>query len=111
MGFPVLKGAFFLNNYVDSQVSQSNWSLIEDYHFGGYAKVDSALVDFVNNFKRKHRIALDPIYTGKMMFGLWDLIEKEYFSEDSKIIAIHTGGIQGIKGMNDRLKNKNLRFL
>lgn len=111
MGFPVLKGTSFLNNYIDSQVLQSNWSLIEDYHFGGYAKVDSALVDFVNNFKRKHRIALDPIYTGKMMFGLWDLIDKDYFRENTKIIAIHTGGIQGIKGMNERLKNKDLQFL
>lgn len=111
LGFAALKGASFLKDYIFSQVSQSNWSLIEDYHFGGYAKVDTALVDFVNSFKTKHKIGLDPVYTGKMMFGLWDLIEKDYFREGSKIIAIHTGGLQGLKGMNERLKNKDLQFL
>ena len=111
LGFVSLKGASSLYDYIFSQVSQCNWDLIEDYHFGGYAKVDSVLVDFVNNFKRKYKIPLDPIYTGKMMFGLWDLIKKDYFREGSKIIAVHTGGLQGIKGMNDRLKIKKLKFL
>ena len=82
-----------------------------DYHFGGYAKVNEVLVDFVNKFKMKHKIPLDPIYTGKMMFGLWDLIEKDYFRRGSTIIVVHTGGLQGIVGMNERLKNKGLQIL
>ena len=46
-------------------------------HFGGYAKVDKVLIDFINLFKQKHSVRLDPIYTGKMMFGLWDLMKKK----------------------------------
>ena len=85
--------------------------MIEDYHFGGYAKVNDILVNFVNNFKSNYDISLDPIYTGKMFFGLFDLIEKDYFLKGTKIMAVHTGGLQGINGMNDRLKNKGLRFI
>ena len=89
----------------------SQWELKLDYHFGGYAKVNSRLIEFINNFKEKHQIPLDPIYTGKMMYGLWDLVEKDYFRRGSSIVAIHTGGLQGIEGMNERLKNKGLKII
>ena len=92
-------------------VINSQWTLNLDYHFGGYAKVNTALIDFINNFKTTHHIPLDPVYTGKMLFGLWDLIEKDYFRRGSTIIAIHTGGLQGIEGMNQRIKNKGLQIL
>ena len=111
IGFPALKGADFLNEEINKYVGNSQWSLNLDYHFGGYAKVNEVLVDFVNKFKMKHKIPLDPIYTGKMMFGLWDLIEKDYFRRGSTIIVIHTGGLQGIEGMNERLKNKGSQIL
>ena len=61
----------------------------------------------MNNFKRKHNVPLDPIYTGKMMFGIYDMIANGYFPKDAKILAIHTGGLQGIAGMNQRLKQQN----
>jgi len=111
LGFPALKGGDFLKEEIHKYVHNSQWELIIDYHFGGYAKVDESLITFMNEFKKKHHIALDPVYTAKMMFGLWDLIEKDYFRRGSTIVAIHTGGLQGISGMNERIKNKGLQII
>ena len=110
LGFPALKGDF-LQDEIRNFVQNDNWELITDYHFGGYGKVNSDLVDFINRFLKKTKIPLDPIYTGKMVFGIVDLIEKNYFPENSKILLIHTGGLQGIQGMNLKLKNKGLPIL
>ena len=82
-----------------------------DYHFGGYAKINSELIQFINNFKKENNIQLDPVYTGKMMFGIFDLIKKGYFKKESKILAIHTGGLQGIAGMNKYLEQKELPII
>jgi 1-aminocyclopropane-1-carboxylate deaminase len=82
-----------------------------DYHFGGYAKINEELIRFINDFYKQTNIPLDPIYTGKMMFGILDLINKGYFPNGAKILAIHTGGLQGIEGMNNNLKNKNLPLI
>lgn len=106
LGFPALKGDF-LTEDICKFVTQSNWELVTDYHFGGYAKVTGGLVEFINDFYRKFQVPLDPIYTGKMAFGVLDLIEKKKFPKGSKILMIHTGGIQGIAGMNVLLKQKN----
>jgi 1-aminocyclopropane-1-carboxylate deaminase len=106
MGFPALKGDF-LREDICKFVSKSNWDLITDYHFGGYAKVSEELILFINDFYQKYKVPLDPIYTGKMLFGVMDLINKNYFPENSKILVIHTGGLQGITGMNNLLKQKN----
>jgi 1-aminocyclopropane-1-carboxylate deaminase len=111
LGFPALKGGDFLKEEIQKYVHNSQWELISDYHFGGYAKVDEYLITFMNEFKKKHQISLDPVYTAKMMFGLWDLIEKDYFRRGSTIIAVHTGGLQGIAGMNERIKNKGLQII
>lgn len=105
LGFPALKGGF-LREDICRFASKSNWDLITEYHFGGYAKVSEELIQFINEFYQKHKIPLDPIYTGKMMFGVIDLIHKNYFPENSKILVIHTGGLQGIAGMNKLLKQK-----
>lgn len=105
LGFPSLKGEF-LKEDIRKFATNSNWDLITDYHFGGYAKVSEELVLFINKFYHEHEIALDPIYTGKMMYGVLDLIDKNYFPMNSKILVIHTGGLQGIAGMNSVLKQK-----
>ena len=81
---------------------------MDDYCFGGYAKIDLKLIRFINRFKEETGIPLDPIYTGKMMYGIVDLLKNGYFKENSRIFAIHTGGLQGILGMNQRLHKKNL---
>ena len=79
-----------------------------NYHFGGYAKINDELIDFINFFKEKYNIQLDPIYTGKLIFGIFDLIKKNFFKKKSTIIAVHSGGIQGINGINDKLKNNKI---
>ena len=108
IGFPSLKGDF-LSDDIRKFAENSNWDLVADYHFGGYGKINEELVRFINDFYHQTKIPLDPIYTGKMMFGIVDLIQKGYFPNGAKILAIHTGGLQGIKGMNNYLKKKNLQ--
>jgi 1-aminocyclopropane-1-carboxylate deaminase len=110
LGFPALKGDF-LNEEIRKFANKTNWQLITDYHFGGYAKINSDLITFMNDFKSKHQIGLDPIYTGKMLYGILDMIGKKRFESGSKILAIHSGGLQGIVGMNERLKSKNLPLI
>ncbi|WP_188049541.1 1-aminocyclopropane-1-carboxylate deaminase/D-cysteine desulfhydrase [Flavobacterium sp. GP15] len=110
LGFPALKGDF-LKEEIRSFVKSQNWDLINDYHFGGYGKINNELVQFINDFYLQTKIPLDPIYTGKMVFGVIDLIKKNYFPNNSKILLIHTGGIQGIKGMNNKLIKKQLPII
>ena len=107
LGFPALKGDF-LKEEICKFANQKNWKLINDYHFGGYAKVTQDLIDFINQFYKDTKIPLDPVYTGKMVFGVMDLIRKNYFPSGSKILLIHTGGLQGIAGMNQFLENKKM---
>ena len=110
IGFPALKGAF-LKKDIRKFAQQSNWDLCHEYHFGGYAKVNLELIQFINKFKQEFELPLDPIYTGKMMFGIFDLIQKGFFSKSTKILAIHTGGLQGIVGMNHYLDQHNLELI
>ena len=100
LGFPALKGADFLKESIESYTNQTHYEIINAYHFGGYAKFTDVLIKFVNNFSAETKIPLEPIYTGKMFYGILDLIENDYFPENSKILAIHTGGLQGIEGFN-----------
>ncbi len=105
LGFPALKGDF-LKEEICKFAQNENWELITNYHFGGYGKVNPELIAFINQFYVENKIPLDPIYTGKMVFGVMDLIQKSYFPKNSKILLIHTGGLQGIAGMNLKLKAK-----
>ena len=109
LGFPALKGGNFLVEDIerlldDSNVKErtTNWQLITDYHFGGYAKVKPELIDFLRTFKKENNILLDFIYTGKMLFGLYDMIENTNQLNGKKIVVVHTGGIQGNKGFEER---------
>ena len=110
LGFSALKGNFVPPDILKFACTK-NWELVPDYHFGGYAKVDKTLVDFVNTFKEETGIPLDPVYTGKMLFGILDLVKKGFFARGTQILAIHTGGLQGIQGMNLVLKQKKLPLL
>ncbi len=110
LGYAALKGDFLIEE-ICNFTNKRNWQLISEYNFGGYAKLDAKLVEFINDFKSKTGISLDPIYTGKMLFGILDSIKNDRFAPKSKILAIHTGGLQGIKGMNLVLKNKNLPMI
>jgi 1-aminocyclopropane-1-carboxylate deaminase/D-cysteine desulfhydrase-like pyridoxal-dependent ACC family enzyme len=113
IGISVLKGAQYLDleikqmlqNYPDNNAG-SNHSIKHKYHFGGYAKINSELIDFMNSFYLKHSIKTDPIYSGKSLFALYDMIKNDEFPENSTIVFYHCGGLQGIKGIEDRYKVK-----
>ena len=107
IGFPALKGDFLEKEINPFAKRNDNWNLETEYHFGGYGKYNSELIRFINEFKEQTNIPLDPIYTGKMLFGILDMIAKNQFPENSKILAIHTGGLQGVNGFNQKLKSKN----
>ena len=77
---------------------KSNFKIITDYHFGGYAKTNAELLSFKNDFEEQFRIPLDYVYTAKMMFGIFDLIKNNHFKEGATVVAIHTGGLQGNAG-------------
>jgi len=103
LGFSSLKGDF-LKGEVENLIRKcllseiQPWQVISDYHFGGYAKFDQNLISFINDFKKNHQIQLDPIYTGKLFYGVINLISKGFFTRGSKILVVHTGGLQGING-------------
>lgn len=114
LGFPALKGGDFLKEDIEKLlkdysnqfgvvVKNTNWDLITDYHFGGYAKVKPALIEFVQRFKQQHNIPLDLIYTGKMLLGIYDILQNTNQLDGKTIVAVHTGGLQGNKGFEERL--------
>ena len=97
MGFGVLKNLNDIpERFKELKVDlQKKYSFINDYHFGGYAKKTAELISFMKSFYEENKIELDFVYTAKMMFGVYDLVQKNYFPEGSKILCIHTGGLQG----------------
>ncbi|MFT4754511.1 MAG: 1-aminocyclopropane-1-carboxylate deaminase [Salibacteraceae bacterium] len=107
IGFPVMKNGEFIKDEVTQYQSAFGkelkpFELNIDYHFGGFGKMKPELISFINDFNDKHRIPLDGIYNGKMMFGLYELIEQNCFSKGSVITAIHTGGVQGNIGLMEK---------
>ncbi|MFW2037712.1 1-aminocyclopropane-1-carboxylate deaminase/D-cysteine desulfhydrase [Acinetobacter ursingii] len=94
LGFSALKGDF-LTHDVAHLTAKKNWKIIDDYCCGGYAKTSAQLIEFIQLFEKQYQIPLEPIYTGKMLFGIFDLIEKAYFPPHTRILAIHSGGLQG----------------
>ncbi|WP_080057728.1 1-aminocyclopropane-1-carboxylate deaminase/D-cysteine desulfhydrase [Spirosoma aerolatum] len=97
IGFVVLKAdsgfAFQIIRVAESK--PTNLTLLPDYHFGGYARTTPQLIEFIRAFERKTGLLLDQVYTGKMLFGIYDLARRGYFSEGATVVAIHTGGLQG----------------
>ena len=101
---PVLKGADFLKQDIGKLSNGASFEFHSDYHFGGYAKTSDELLNFIKDFTSSTGILIDPVYTGKLVFAIYDLISKDYFARGSRILAAHTGGITGILGMADRFK-------
>ena len=100
LGFQVLKSENYLRSEIENHLlrmgeTKVNWHMNETYHFGGYAKTKPALLSFIAEFEAHHGIPLDFIYTGKMMFGIYDLIRQQFFKKGDTIVAVHTGGLQG----------------
>ena len=104
-GVPVLKNGGFLKGEIENLLLQPfDFDLHTEYHFGGYAKTNDELISFVKQFVASTGILIDPVYTGKMMFALYDLAAKSYFKPNEKILAVHTGGIWGLLGMKDKFR-------
>lgn len=110
LGFPALNGEF-LSEIIKKYTKTENWELIHGYNFGGYAKANDELIHFLNNFNKKTTIPLDPIYVGKMIFTIFALANNDFFKPNTKILAIHTGGLQGIEGINQERSKKNKEIL
>ena len=104
IGFSALKNGTFLNTEIEKFLTDfnflgnKNYEIKTEYHFGGYGKINDSLVSFFKKFLTENSIELDMIYTSKMLFGVFDLIEKNYFKPYTKILAIHSGGVQGNEG-------------
>lgn len=99
-GISVMKNNKQLDAQIQTLVDVKNapsprWQLLHDYHFGGYAKYEPRLLQFMNDFYRQTGIPSDFVYTGKLFYAVSDLIEKDYFPRNSKILVIHSGGLQG----------------
>ncbi|MFL9844810.1 1-aminocyclopropane-1-carboxylate deaminase/D-cysteine desulfhydrase [Flavobacterium rhizosphaerae] len=110
LGFPALKSEALAAD-ISKLTQKHNWQLKTGYEFGGYGKINEELVRFINDFFEKTAIPLDPVYTSKMVFGVIDMVYKGYFAENASILAIHTGGLQGIAGMNNMLLKKKLPII
>lgn len=94
LGFSALKGDF-LQQEIQQWTNKQNWSLTDAYCCGGYARTSPELLQFIQQFEQQYAIPLEQVYTAKMMMGLFDLIQQRYFPENTRILAIHTGGLQG----------------
>ncbi|SJZ52549.1 1-aminocyclopropane-1-carboxylate deaminase [Chitinophaga eiseniae] len=98
IGIPVLKGAGYLEAAVKALLHPGqtcHWQLLHEFHGGGYAKVKPELIDFINTFFAETGIPTDIIYTGKLVHAFRQLIHQRYFPDNSKVLLIHTGGLQG----------------
>jgi len=104
IGFSALKGADFLEPSIEKYIFEftgerkMNWEINHDYHFGRYAKVTNELKKFMIDFEKNNHIPLDFVYTGKLFFGIYDLIRKGYFVKGETVLVLHTGGLQGNAG-------------
>lgn len=106
-GVAVLKNADYLSNKISSLVPQHeqlNWHLHVDNHEGGYGKISPRLADFCRSFIQQTQIPIEPVYTGKMLYALWQLLEQGYFKSGDNIVAVHTGGLQGLNGLKAQNK-------
>ena len=106
LGFVVVQDPEIANTVTNFAGINKNWELVYDHGFGGYGAFPSELISFINGFYEKYKILLDPLYTGKMLFGIFTLIKNKQWRWGNNILIIHTGGIQGIQGANQRLEQQ-----
>lgn len=113
LGFNALKNNLDLDKNIavmrketgedSAAATKQQWRIVHDYHFGGFAKINSPLVLFMDEWLEHTGVALDPVYTAKMLYGIFDLIKKGFFKPGSHIVAVHTGGLQGLRGMQEKM--------
>jgi len=106
LGFAVMKNTQLEQEISDNlnhcvapgHISGTHWQINHHYHFGGFAKTSTELNAFIHHFKQQHHIQLEPVYSGKMLYGILDMIKHNHFKNGSRILAIHGGGLQGLRG-------------
>ncbi len=103
------------SDYLQAEITKlsgkSSFKFSNEYHFGGYGKTDDSLVSFINTFQSQHQIPLDPIYNGKTVFGIYDLIKKGMIAPNTSILHLHTGGLQGVVAYNYMAKKKGRKMI
>jgi len=102
IGIPVLKNCVSLQQEIEALVSpekRSKFYLMHDYHFGGYAKYTTELLDFINELYQRTGIPTDFVYTGKLFFAVHDLVAKNVFPSGSRLLVVHSGGLQGNRSL------------
>jgi 1-aminocyclopropane-1-carboxylate deaminase len=100
---PVLKGGSFIADEILKYTGRTDQLILHtDYHFGGYARTQPALIEFIKIFTAREGMLIDPVYTAKMFYALYDLLQNNYFQRGDKIVALHTGGLLGLLGMKDK---------
>lgn len=100
---PVLKGAdHLLDEFSNWKIDTQKIKMHLGYHCSGYAKTTPELISFIQQFIESTGIMIEPTYTGKLMYAVFDLLEKDYFKPNSKILVIHTGGLTGLLGHLDK---------
>lgn len=115
IGISVLRGAVDLPCRVRAYLDElycaghidtvpDNWTIMQDYHCGGYARVNRELVEFIAHFQQRTGIATEPVYSAKMFFALRHLLASGQIAGDARVAAIHTGGMQGLRGMQETLR-------
>lgn len=109
IGFKAVKDNS-LENRIKNLSKKDNFILI-DASDGGFGKITDENVRFINEFYQYFGIVLEPVYTGKMLRKIFEMIADNYFPANSKILAFHTGGLQGIVGANEMLKKKNRNLI
>ena len=105
IGFKAVKDNS-LENRIKNLSKKDNFTLV-DASDGGFGKITDENVRFINEFYQYFGIVLEPVYTGKMLRKIFEMIADDYFPANSKILAFHTGGLQGIVGANEMLRKKN----
>ena len=103
IGIQVLKGSKYIEAELLHRFNIGNCIIYDQFHEGGYAKTNAQLIDFIHDFTVETGVLLDPIYTGKMMFAIKQLIEQNAIESGKKILAIHTGGMTGWLGKGEEL--------
>ncbi|MDM3870428.1 pyridoxal-phosphate dependent enzyme [Porticoccus sp. W117] len=109
LGFSAVKNNHKLESdiraWLPDDINEKNWRILHNYHCGGFGKLNRELIDFLDEWQMHCDIPLEPLYTGKMFYGLFNMIADGFFPAGTKIVALHSGGLQGLRGMAHQLEN------
>jgi len=102
IGIPVLKNEGSIESEINALLLDKNdqpYTLLHQFHQGGYAKTNPAMIDFMNRLWDTEKIPTDIVYTSKLLFGVEQLIQENYFEKEASILVIHSGGLQGNRSL------------